>query len=377
VVPGTNIVLDNEQRTHGPSVILDRLEPDPDKRFKLAMSPYTKNCSIYIYASPDGIHWKPMFEGPVLDVVSDCHIGFYRDPASGLYRVSFRTRCPDRRVWVAESADLSDWTKPVLALEPDQLDECHTQFYGMQMTPYGAFTIGLVSMYDTYDYKVDPGAGKMAGSMDIQLAYSRDGFCWHRAMQGRKLVALGAGGEWDSTCIMPSSTVICRPERIELYYSAISVDHSGFGRIPYGDIPPECIGLATLRPDGFVFLRASRDWCELLTRPFAVTDGELYLNADASGGYVQVEVCDTEGRAIPGFAFDDNVPFRGDSLAANVIWKGNPDKSIIERRVIRIKVRALQASLYSLFFPHGESVSDYWIFREISCLSPLRYDLLP
>ncbi|WP_135557343.1 glycoside hydrolase family protein [Paenibacillus cymbidii] len=376
VVPGTNIVLDNDKKTHGPTVIKDDLEPDPAKRYKLAMSPYTQGCSVFLYASPDGIHWEAMFEKPVIVVHSDCHIGFCRDPESGTYRVTFRTRCPDRRVWVAESADLVTWSKPVLAIEPDQLDPCKTQFYGMQITPYGAYTMGLISMYDTYDYKVDPNPNKMAGTMDIQLAYSRDGFCWHRAQQGTKLVALGAEGEWDSKCIMPSSTVIYRPDRMELYYSAAPIDHSGFGSIPYDELPPENIGVASLRPDGFVYLHATHDWCELMTRPFAVEDGALYLNAAAAGGgEVRVEVCDKEGRAFEGFSFADNVPLTEDSLAHRVEWRGNPGTSAWERQVIRVKVRARQADVYSLFFPHGEDVGEYWRFKEISCLNPLVYDL--
>ncbi|TVY08040.1 hypothetical protein [Paenibacillus cremeus] len=375
VVPGTNIVLDNEERTHGPSVILDSEEPNPKQRFKLAMSPYTKHCSIFIYASPDGIHWKPMFDKPVLEVESDCHTGFYRDPASGAYRLSFRMRCPDRRVWVAESQDLLHWTKPVLALEPDQIDSCFTQFYGMQMTPYGPLTIGLISMYDTYDFITDPNFNKMAGTMDVQLAYSRDGFGWHRCKQGEKVISLGVEGEWDSTCIMPSSTIIYRPDAMKLYYSAVPFDHSGFSRIPYDEIDKECIGLAELRPDAFVYLQADQDECELLTRPFAIEHGDLYLNAAAASGVVKVEICDTEGRALKGFSFDDHIPFTGDSTAARVEWKGNPDISSFTHQVIRLKLRASNAKVYSIFFPHGEDIKAYWRFKEVSCLNPLKYDI--
>jgi len=376
VVPGTNIVLDNDKKTHGPSVLIDDADPDPERRFKLAMSPYTADCRICLYASPDGIHWKPMFDEPVLDVRSDCHIGFCRHPDTGAYRLSFRTRVPDRRVWVSESEDLLHWTKPALAVEPDQSDPCHTQMYGMQMTPYGSYTIGLLSMYDTYDYTVDPGYAKMAGTMDIQLAYSRDGFCWHRCMQGSKLVPLGADGQWDAKCVMPSTTVICRPERMELYYSAAPIDHSGFGTIPYAELPPECIGLATLRPDGFVLLTAGSEGGELMTRPFAVSDGSLYLNASAAdGGFVAAEVADLEGRVIEGFAFDDCVPFVGDGAAARIRWRGDPDPSRIERRPIRVKLRAADAEVYSFFFPHGEDPARYWTFKEISCLDPMKYDI--
>ncbi|NOU96164.1 hypothetical protein GC093_23480 [Paenibacillus sp. LMG 31456] len=375
VVPGTNIVLDNDARTHGPSIILDTEEKDPDKRFKLAMSPYSEHCSIYLYASPDGIHWKPISNKAVLEVESDCHIGFYRDSVSGAYRLSFRMRCPDRRVWVAESFDLLHWTKPVLAIEPDQLDPCFTQFYGMQMTPYGPYTMGLISMYDTFDYLTDPHFNKMAGTMDIQLAYSHDGFCWHRCMQGQKLIGLGTKEEWDSTCIMPSSTVIYRQDGMKIYYSAAPFDHSGFARIPYEEISKESIGLAMLRPDGFVYLHAGQDECELMTRPFAVENGELYINADASKGFVGIEICDTEGRALEGFSYNEHIPFTGDSTAAKVEWKGSPDMEKLVRQVIRVKLRASNADVFAFFFPHGEDVKEYWKFREVSCLNPLKYDI--
>ncbi|WP_284639274.1 hypothetical protein [Paenibacillus silviterrae] len=375
VVPGTNIVLDNEEKTHGPSILLDYAEKDPSLRFKLAMSPYTKGCSIFLYGSPDGIHWKPIFANPVIEVVSDCHIGFYHDPNTGLYRLSFRTRCPDRRVWISESSDLAEWSKPVLAMEPDQLDPCETQFYGMQMTPYGPYTMGLLSMYNTYDYRTDPKYNKMAGSMDIQLAYSRDGHCWHRCMQGQKLIALGAEGDWDAGCVMPSSNIIYKADRMEFYYSAVPFDHSGFGRIPYEEIALECIGLATLRPDGFVYLQATRDWCELMTRPFAIEDARLYLNAAATEGSVKVEICDTTGHAIEGFSFDDCIPVTENNQAVQVKWRGDPDILKLERQPIRVKIRALNAKVYSFFFPHNENVTEYWNFKEISCLDPLKYDI--
>jgi hypothetical protein len=194
-------------------------------------------------------------------------------------------------------------------------------------------------------------------------------------MQGRKLIALGAEGEWDSKCIMPSSTVIYRPDRMEFYYSAAPVDHSGFGSIPYEELPKECIGLATLRPDGFVYLHAGDDWCELMTRPFAVESGELYLNVAANDGYVKVAICDTTGEAIEGFSFDDCAPLSGDGTAVKVQWQGNPDFGKIERQVIRVKMRAWNANVYSFFFPHGENVAEYWKFREISCLNPLKFDI--
>lgn len=93
--------------------------------------------------------------------------------------------------------------------------------------------------------------------------------------------------------------------------------------------------------------------CELMTRPFAVENGEIYINASALGGSVTLECCDTTGQPIEGFAFGDCVPFTGDSIAAEVEWKGKPDLSKLECKVIRVKVRARNAKLYSFFFPDG------------------------
>jgi len=371
VVAGTNIVLDNDIGVHGPSVLIDEADPDPAARFKLAMAPYRNGNGVTIHLSPDGIHWRPFHDGkPVIDVRSDCHIGFYRDPATLLYRASFRTGVPDRRVWGSESADLLHWSRPVMVLEPDQNDPCGTQMYGMQMTPYGSFTLGWISMYETSDYTEDPDYRKMAGTMDVQLAYSRDGFCWHRACQGRKFIPVGGPGEWDSGCLMPSSTAVYRPDRVLFYYSASPYGHSGPLKIPYESIGPECIGLASLRPDGFVELAAGEDAAELMTRPFMVTDGRLFLNAEAAEGSVAAEICDTKGKAIPGFSFADCVSFHGNARAHEVRWKGEPDLHGIERTVIRLKLRARRAHLYSALFRNDGDPAAYWGFKEISCLNP-------
>jgi hypothetical protein len=371
VKAGTNVVMDNEAGVHGPSVLIDDADPDPAARFKLAMAPYRNGNGVTLYVSPDGIHWKPFHDGkPVIEVHSDCHIGFYRDPATLLYRTSFRTRVPDRRVWASESGDLVHWSRPVMVLEPDQGDPCGTQMYGMQMTPYGSFVLGWISMYDTSDFTVDASYKKMAGTMDVQLAYSRDGFCWHRACQGEKFIPFGGPGEWDAGCLMPSSTAICRPDGILFYYSAAPYGHSGPLTIPYESIAPECIGLASLRPDGFVELAAGEETAELMSRPFMVTRGRLFLNAAASGGCVAAEISDTAGAAIPGFSFDDCIPFRGDSRSHEVAWKGTPDACRIERTVIRLKLRARRARLFSALFQNDGDPADYGSFKEIGCLNP-------
>ena len=365
VVPGTNIVLDKDARTHGPSVLLDSQDPDPSRRYKLLMRPL-KTPAIYAYLSPDGIHWRKAQEEPVMRVNSDCHIGLYRDATTGLYQASHRADCPDRRVSRTESEDFLHWRRSVLALEPDVDDAPQIQIYGMQMSPYGSFVMGWVSMFNTWES--DFGWSKMDGTMDVQLAHSRDGYCWHRTARGRRFIPLGELGAWDAQLVIPSTTPILLADEIRFYYAGMPYHH---GQVHKGPLP-ECIGAASLRVDGFVALSVGEDVGELMTRAFALREPELYVNADASSGELKVEIAALDGTAIDGFAFSQCNPVRGDGIAQRVTWADGADPSQLVNRPIRLRVRARRTDLYSVWMPNGDQDPRYWRFREIRCLDPMR-----
>ncbi len=364
VVPGTNIVLPEEQRTHGPSVILDLDEADPSKRYKLLMRP-SKIPYILAYFSADGVHWHKAQDEPVIKADSDCHIGLYRDPETGLYQASLRFYHVDRRVWRTESEDFMEWRRPVLALEPEANEPPQTQIYGMQMSPYGSFIMGWISMYNTEE--TDMRWSKMDGTMDVQLAYSRGGYCWHRTDPGRRFIPLGEEGSWDSMLLIPSTGPVLLEEEIRFYFSGAPYPH-GFD----SENEFECIGAASLRPDGFVALRAGEETCEFLTRSFAMTEPGIFINADAPGGMLKIEVCESSGKPIEGFSFPECRAVRGDSAALQVRWAEGADISRMTVRPIRIRVRARRADLYSIWMPNGDKTTRYWDFHEITCLDPLK-----
>jgi hypothetical protein len=370
VVPGTNIVLDKDALTHGPSVLFDPQDPDPSRRYKLLMRP-GQTPFIVAYFSPDGIHWRKAQEEPVIRANSDCHIGLYRDPKTMRYQASHRADCPDRRVFRTESEDFVRWRRSVLALEPDVGDPPQTQIYGMQMSPYGSFVMGWVSMYNTWES--DFGWAKMEGTMDVQVAHSRDGYCWHRTARGRRFIPLGEEGAWDGQLVIPSTAPILLEDEIRFYYSGTPYPHGG----PYEGPLPECIGAASLRVDGFVALTAGEDVGELMTRAFALREPELYVNADASRGELKVEIAALDGTAIEGFALADCNPVRGDGAAQRVTWADGADSSRIVGRPIRLRVRARRTDLYSVWMPNGDQDPRYWRFREIGCLDPMRDLELP
>jgi hypothetical protein len=311
------------------------------------------------------VHWRKAQEDPVIPANSDCHVGLFKDPKTGLYQESHREDCPDRRVWRSESEDFIHWRRPVLSLEPDVGDPPQTQIYGMQMSPYGSFVMGWISMFNTWES--DLGWAKMDGTMDVQLAHSRDGYCWHRTALGRRFIPLGEEGAWDAQLVIPSTTPILLEDEIRFYYAGTPYHHGG----PY-DEEPECIGAASLRVDGFVALTVDEDVGELLTRPFALREADILVNADASRGEVKLEVCNLDGTPVEGFGFSDCVPLRDDGVSQRVVWAEGADPAKIVRRPIRLRVRARRADLYSIWMPNGDPEPRYWRFREIRCLDPMR-----
>jgi len=367
-VPGTNIVLDSDRYTHGPSVLRDAAEVDPSRRYKLLMRPRSASGihGIVAMVSADGIHWRAQQDEPVIAAPSDSHIGLYRDRQTGLYRASCRARSADRRVWLCESADFREWTRPALIVEPDGDDSPQTQIYGMQMSPYGSYVLGWLSMYRTREE--DMGWSKMEGTMDCQLAYSRDGHCWHRGGRDSRLIPVGEPGAWDAGGVIPSTAPVYLPEEIRFYYSGMPWSHN-HGQDD--ESLTECMGAASLRPDGFVGLRAGSGGGEILTRPFAAHGPDIRVNADARGGEIRIEVCDAAGQAIDGLGAEDCLPLTGDGVSQEVSWKREAAAGAMVRRPIRLRILARRAELYSVSLPNGSQSQAYWDFREIGCLKPM------
>ena len=367
VVPGTNIVLDIEHEVRGQSIIYDIDEPNPERRYKFCNRP-GHTPSIFSYVSPDGIHWK-ILDKAAINADSDSHVGLIRHPETGQYMATMRKIKGDRRVWLSTSDDFENWTSPVLVKELPIEQSMQTQIYGMQLTYYGAFIIGIVSYYNTEVDDLD-GWGKMEGTMDIGLAYSRSGYCWHENFINDRFIKASGKGNWDGQMIIPASHIILNDDEMRFYYAGCDHTH----RPSYGR-QKLCIGAASLRPDGFVYLETGDEYAELFTRIFALTGTGFKINVDASEGEILVEVCDGTGAPVPGFEKENSIPICEDGLNIPIKWKGNPDQSILLNVPVRLKVFAQNAKLYSITMINGETNPKYWKFREIDYADILwKYD---
>ena len=155
-------------------------------------------------------------------------------------------------------------------------------------------------------------------------------------------------------------------DQIRIYSGAGKIPH-GMSRLTKDGRKRELfsITLHTLRKDGFMYLKSQGDWGEFLTKPLALFDSSLTVNAQAQFGEVRFQITDMESRPVEGFAFDDCVPLKeADSLAHPVSWRGS-DLEKIAGKVIRLEVQLRNADLYSIRGNfHFLDAQDRWMLDD-------------
>lgn len=336
----TNLVLTDD--VHGAAVICDEQDPDPERRFKLAAGLRPSGC-IAVLVSADGIHWRRLSREPQLPFEPDCPMAFFRAP-DGRYVVLHRHRRLGRRVCRSESWDLEHWTsEPRMILEPGPADAPQTQLYGMGVVPYGPYELGSLWIFHTDEEEL--GRGHMNGYQDAELTYSRSGFAWHRAAPGTPFIAHGGGRAWDRGNLQCASQPVFLDDEIRYYYAGTDMRHQR-----HWELEPQRagLGMARLRPDGFVALEAGTRAAELMTVAFVPQGGELFVNADVGkGGWVKVGVLDDQARPLKDRGVDGCGPLTGDHTGHRVRWRAAAD--LPTDRPVRLCVRARQASLYSVY----------------------------
>ena len=361
----TNIVFDAGQT--GAALIDDREDHRPAWRYKLLTGAAPTDCIAALH-SADGIHWNPVrtIAGriqPVIATNPDCPIGFLRAP-DGRFVAYHRMDGYGRRVFRSESWDFVNWSgEPRMVLEPDAGDPPQTQFYGLGACAYGPYEVGTLWIYATETE--DRGPFKMRGLQTPELAYARAGTAWHRAEQGTPFIPNGDPGEWDSGNLQPASQPVFLDDEIRYYYAGTNARHAMDWELE----PQEAgLGMARLKPDRFVAVRAAEAHAELGTIAFKPPSVDVFVNArTAANGEVRVELQDEEARPLPGFTAADCRPIRGDATAHRVEWRGVGQAEAPAGQATRLRLTARRASVYSVFMTEpGESP----VYHQFEALRP-------
>lgn len=219
---------------------------------------------------------------------------------------------------------------------PDEQDPPGLQFYQMPVFQYEDLYIGQLEAYHTPPEEPHI---RFFGTIDIQLAASRDGIRWERIGDRKPFVPNGPPGSIDSGEVYMANAPVRVGDELWFYYSPSATEHG-----PTGRSGPIC--LAKLRLDGFVSVDAGEDMGTLVTQPFTCEGDSLEINAQARGGLVAVAVLDGAGTQYPGFGKIDSAVFDSDSVRHRMSWRHTALGSL-KGKVIRLKFYLRNARLYS------------------------------
>jgi len=258
------------------------------------------------------------------------------------YVLTTRPDQNDRRISLVETRDWRTFAGPELALQADPQDTPLAETYGMPVFPYEGLYVGLLWIFHVSPEVAGESPLKFwHGKLDCQLAYSRNG--WHFQRTSREPFMPNAEpGEFGAGCIQPSCMIIDEEERIRIYSCAAKHEHG----VPVaGD---GSLLLHTLRRDGFVFLESTGGPGMVGTRPLLWRGGALKLNVVASNGEARVQVTDSVGNVLPGYAFEDCPAFSGDALYWQPRWKEGRAIEALPERTLRFEVKLNNARLYAI-----------------------------
>lgn len=304
------------------SFAYDPADPDPARRYKALL----RSNGTRGFVSPDGLRWSEA--GVRLEQAYDSTT-MHWDPVGRKWVAMVKIFKDGKRArGYAESNDFLHWSDTYFMATVDEHDAPGDEMYALAMFHYETVYLGLLRMYHTATDKVD-----------IQLATSRNGKRWTRPTRAPFIPTGHAKGAWDfANNAVPSNSPLRVGDELWFYYSGRSTLHN--------EKPNDgAIGLATLRVDGFVSMDAAAEG-SLTTRPLVLDGKRLYLNADATGGEIRVEMLDAGGEVLSGFALNRATPIGEDRVRHPVSWEGDP---ALPEGTVRLRFHLKRARLYAFW----------------------------
>jgi hypothetical protein len=247
-----------------------------------------------------------------------------------------RDNCPDfnRMIQRRVSADGLAWSAPELVLQADDHDPWDQQFYSLAIQYHDDWMIGSLGHYRVENAQQ---------TMDLELAFSRDGRRWERPLRGG-FIPRDVGGR-DSQGIYAPNAWIDRGDRWLCLYTAQVGKHN---QLAGPSLPPGCVMAASWPKHRFVGLRADHVSGGFLTPVFYPQASEIKVDADVRG-WLRAELCDAWGYKRAGFHLEDSALLHGDDFAHVLHWSGK-DTAGLEYDPVRLRLEFADADVYSIAY---------------------------
>ena len=377
---GTNRVLPKGFEPDSWSVFNDFDEKDPSKKFKMFFRSHDDaERRAMMFTSPDGINWKAQVEmGRCGDRSTMIYNPFRK---KWIASIRFWNTCKDsygfrtRAYYEADSFEKAmDWHpyEAIFWTRTDKYDyrgeweKEKPQLYNLDAVAYESIMLGVYQiMYGPDNYFwAKKGLPKSTG---LNLAYSRDGFHWHRP--DRTLAVKSEyKSTWDNGYIQSVSNILCvMGDKLYFYYTGFAGDkaktvegikkkHKTEVALRVGSYSGGATGVAFLRRDGFASMNSNDNEAELQTRPVRFSGSYLFVNGDVKEGALYAQLEDAKGNPVAPFTFENCVAFRGDSTIKKISWKNADNLLEFAGKPMRIKFKIKgKGKLYSFWVSKDNS----------------------
>ena len=322
-----------------------------------------KHGGLSLAHSDDGLRWTGYAENTLRVGLSDTFNNFFYDEQAKRYVAYVRPlihagpRDVNRCMARIESEDMVHWGNEQLVLDTDDGDAPAAgtvneakhadgtgyprgrdkQFYGLTVTRHQGLYLGLASVYD-----VEP------GTMWIELLHSYDGVEWRREPKRAPLISVGQDDAWDTgLAYYPAAGCpVAVGDEWLIYYAGTNFDHHSRKRSRKELAEYRAMGAVRLPRGRLVGYRAGVRPGDLITKSFTWTGGELFLNADAANGTVEVAVCNAGGNPVKGFAKSEASPIQADGVRVPVTFRTNASLASLRGRELRLRIHVKRATVY-------------------------------
>ncbi len=371
VVPGTNIVDTTEHDCV--SVLLDKFEPDSAKRYKMFIVGFNNSSSVSMILkySADGIHWSEpkALSGELYD-----RCAAYYDPFRKEYVLSLKTingkiyrrsRCflahEDPELLVSLAHRVYDHKNDKFIkywFNAEEDDPRHPlfpgirpQIYNHEAMPYENGMLGYFTVWQGPENNVCDSL-MIQKRNEVLIGWSRDGFLWDRESKEPFLPVSEDFHAWNAGNVQSTAgSPIIVGDSLYFYvsgrYNSKPAHDSNFAT-----------GLAMLRRDGFVSLRAGTTEGVFETEEL-LTDGKyLFVNADVRhpGSMLAIEILDKDGNAVEGFTRDENVIMTQTSSTRHLVfWKNRKNLSELIGKGIKLRFHLSKGDFYSFWLSPWKS----------------------
>lgn len=369
VVPGTNIVDTTEHDCV--SVLLDKFEKDPAKRYKMFVVAFNNHSSVSMKLkySSDGIHWSApkALSGELYDRCSAYYDPFRRKyvlslkTINGKYRrsrdylehedpemlVSLAHRVYDIgsdkfiRYWF--NADEDDPRNP-------HFPDIRPQIYNHEAMPYEGWVLGYFTVWQGPENHVCDSL-KIQKRNEVLIGWSEDGFHWNRENKTPFLPVSEDNHAWNAGNVQSTAgNPLIVGDSLYFYVSG------RYNPKPKGS-SNFATGLAMLRRDGFVSMRAGKKEGYLETKINLFENSNyLFVNADITKGKLLAEVLDIHGNPVKGYERNNCIVIKNlNSTKLLVTWKKQKKIHRMDGQELRLRFYVTNGDLYSFWLSLSES----------------------